>query len=82
MTADSAAAEDSADLFSRIIDGQPVNFVRPIDATSAMWVAYVSGRPLGALSLERDGAGALWRVQATHQRYRQLDDAVRALRTR
>jgi hypothetical protein len=77
--------EELADLFSRTVDGEVVSFVRPIDATSPAWVAYSSARPLGTLSLETDfeagrPGSLIWRVQSTHARYRELDDAVRALR--
>jgi DNA polymerase-3 subunit epsilon len=84
VTENLASAEELADLFSRTVDGEPVNFVRPIDATSPTWVAYASARPLGTVSLEADfeagrPGSLLWRVQSTHERYRQL--AVRAMRT-
>lgn len=78
MTAIETSALD--DLFSRDVDGARADFVRPLDTPGPVWVVYDGGRPLGTLNAEADGGGPLWRLQSTHERHRELDDAVRALR--
>ncbi|MCX4581890.1 hypothetical protein [Streptomyces sp. NBC_01481] len=69
------------DLFSRVVDGDQVDFVRPLeDSGRLVWVAYDSGNPLGTLTGSVDAEGVSWRLSTTHEHHRILDDAVRALR--
>ncbi|MEU9056440.1 3'-5' exonuclease [Streptomyces sp. NPDC048384] len=68
------------DLFTRDIDEQPVQFVRPADTDRPTWAAYEGGTYLGTVSAEPDGGRPLWHVQSTRETYRSLDDVVRALR--
>jgi DNA polymerase III epsilon subunit-like protein len=68
------------DLFTRDVDEQPVEFVRPADTEGPSWAAYEGGRYLGTLTAEFDFDGPMWRVQSTHEVHQDVDDAVRALR--
>lgn len=68
------------DLFTRDVDEQSVQFVRPADTDRPTWVAYEGGTYLGTVSAEPDGGLPLWHVQSTREAHRYLDDAVRALR--
>ncbi|MEU3279180.1 hypothetical protein [Streptomyces antibioticus] len=77
MTTDPARLDD---LFTRSVDGRQVQFVRPADTDRAEWGAYGQGRFLGMVHAEPGCDGPQWRVGATAERHRDLDDAVRALR--
>ncbi|MCY0932338.1 3'-5' exonuclease [Streptomyces sp. H27-H1] len=78
MTVEDPAAW--ADLFTRDVDDQAVQFVRPADTDRPTWSAYDGGTYLGTVSAEPDGGPPLWRVQTTREAHRELADAVRALR--
>ncbi|MFP8959023.1 exonuclease domain-containing protein [Streptomyces nanhaiensis] len=75
----SAGPDCWGDVFSRLIDGRPVCFVRPHDTARPTWVAYEQQRCLGTLHARTDLDG-LWHVQTLGERHALLDDAVRALR--
>ncbi|WP_327591597.1 3'-5' exonuclease [Streptomyces chartreusis] len=68
------------DLFNRAVDDHEIQFVRPADIDGPAWGAYDNGRFLGMVHAERDGDGPSWRIGATAEHHRELDDAVRALR--
>ncbi|MFE2471199.1 3'-5' exonuclease [Streptomyces mirabilis] len=83
MTVEHVHADDLAEreeLFVREVDEQPVQFVKPAHTDRPVWAAYQDGTYLGTVSAERDGSSTSWRVQATHEAHRTLDDAVRAMR--
>ncbi|WP_159025219.1 3'-5' exonuclease [Streptomyces sp. MUSC 125] len=68
------------DLFTRTVDEQPVQFVRPADTDRPTWTTYEGDTYLGTVSAEPDGGRPLWRVQGIHEAHRELDDAIRAMR--
>ncbi|WP_327298992.1 MULTISPECIES: hypothetical protein [unclassified Streptomyces] len=70
------------DLFTRDVDGQMVQFVRPADIEGPAWGAYDGGGFLGMLYAEPDHEGPLWRAGLIAGRHHELEDAVRALRNR
>ncbi|MFI0915334.1 hypothetical protein [Streptomyces abikoensis] len=66
-------------MFSRSVDGAPVQFIRPIDTDRPSWSVYEQHQYLGTLHAQTDVDGC-WHVQTLCERYPQLEDAVRALR--
>lgn len=68
------------DLFVRDVDEQSVQFVRPADTDRPTWSLYEAGVYRGTVTAESDGGRPLWRVQDSRETYRDLDDAIRALR--
>ncbi|WP_406278747.1 hypothetical protein OHT93_37825 [Streptomyces sp. NBC_00191] len=70
------------DLFTRDVDGQAVQFVRPADVDGPAWGAYDGDQFLGMVYAEPDRDGPLWRAGSTTGRLPQLEDAVRALQAK
>ncbi|AVI00240.1 3'-5' exonuclease (plasmid) [Streptomyces sp. WAC00288] len=68
------------DLFTRTVDEQPVQFVRPADTDRPVWAVYEVAVYVGSVTAEADGGRPLWRVQGTREAHRDLDDAIRVLR--
>ncbi|MFF8717735.1 hypothetical protein ACF07T_41225 [Streptomyces sp. NPDC015184] len=66
------------DLFTRDVDEQPVQSVRPADTDRPTWSVYERGTYLGTVNA--DGGRPLWRVQTTREAHRDLADVIRALR--
>ncbi|GLW02522.1 hypothetical protein Slala05_61520 [Streptomyces lavendulae subsp. lavendulae] len=62
-----------------LVDGVPVQLVRPIDTDRPSWAAYENARYLGTLHAQIDLDGR-WHVQRLNERHLSLDDAIRALR--
>ncbi|MEU6332830.1 hypothetical protein ABZ851_37135 [Streptomyces sp. NPDC047049] len=76
----SGVQADLPPLFTRTVDGRPVDFVQPADTEQPVWYAYEAGQPLGAVHADvLDGATA-WVVEMTSARHEDLEEAVRALR--
>lgn len=68
------------DLMTWDVDGRAVELVRPADTAGPCWAVYESGGYLGTVAAELHGGEPLWRVQATHESFDSVADAVRALR--
>ncbi|MFJ4526513.1 exonuclease domain-containing protein [Streptomyces sp. NPDC088810] len=62
-----------------LVDGAPVQLVRPSDTDRPTWAAYEETRYLGTVHGQFDFDGR-WHVQSLNERHLNLDDAVRALR--
>ncbi|MGW3202401.1 hypothetical protein ACWDBD_49545 [Streptomyces sp. NPDC001118] len=69
-------------LFTRTVDGRPVDFVQPADTEQPAWYAYEAGRPLGAVHADVVQGVTVWVVEMTGARHEDLEGAVRALRRR
>ncbi|MGG2463810.1 exonuclease domain-containing protein [Streptomyces sp. RGM 3693] len=63
----------------RVVDGTPVQLVRPSDTERPTWVAYENTGYLGTVHAQGDTCGT-WHVQTVHEDHVRLEDAVRALR--
>ncbi|MFJ2110753.1 3'-5' exonuclease [Streptomyces sp. NPDC087850] len=68
------------DLFTRTVDEQPVQFVRPADTDRPVWAVYEAAVYVGSVTAEADGGRPLWRVQGSREAHHDLDDAIRSLR--
>ncbi|MFD3537813.1 exonuclease domain-containing protein, partial [Streptomyces sp. NPDC058664] len=80
---DAASAEDVGvleDVFTRDVDGCPVQFVRPADSDRPAWAVYHDREYAGMVRWDRDHGRPAWRVQGTEQSFRDLADVVRFLR--
>ncbi|AJC62090.1 3'-5' exonuclease [Streptomyces sp. 769] len=78
VTAD-FGVEDWGHCLEYVVDGTPVELVRPCDTERPTWVAYENTRCLGTLHALIDTRGT-WHVQTANEEHVRLDDAVRALR--